>query len=105
MKKVEMVERVTYLCDICDIDITGKSRNICSICGREHCKTCHITVKGSKDGLIGICKICNEVYEKFKKQMDERYYEHDELYKHDVLEINDRWKKESLLIDNKGETK
>lgn len=100
-----MIKHVTYVCDICGEDITNKDKNICQVCGRDHCKVCHKTVKGSKDMLTGICLICSEVYEKFKKQMDERYYEHDELYKYDVLEINNRWKEESLLIDNKGETK
>lgn len=101
MKKVEMVEKTTYFCDICGVDITYEYKNFCKVCGREHCDTCHIRVKGSKGILMGICLICNEIYAKFKKQMDESYYVYDELYRQDVLEINDRWKEESLLIDNK----
>lgn len=108
MKKVEMVEKTTYLCDICGTDITRRhdtlfNNNICKICGREYCETCHTTVKGSKDMLIGICPICNDIYDKFKKEMDDCYAKYDKLYIHDANEIFDEWKKESLLINNRGD--
>ena len=103
MKKVEMVEEITYFCDICGVDITDIfSRNYCKICGREHCKVCHKTVKGSKDIPIGICPICVNLYDKFKKETDDCYFKYDKLYKHDATEIFDEWKKESLLIKNSG---
>ena len=101
MKKVARVEKVTYFCDICGVDITNEFRHICQICGRDHCKVCHKTVKGSKDMLIGICPICNDIYDKFKKEMDDCYFKYDELYKHEANEIFDKWKKESLLIKDK----
>ena len=103
MKKVEMVEETTYFCDICNADITNKYRNICQICGRDHCKVCHETVKGSKDMLIGICPICHAIYDKFKKEMDDYYTKYDELYISIANEIFDKWKKESLLIYHKGD--
>jgi hypothetical protein len=105
MKKVTMVEKVTYFCDICGFDITNEYMSVCKICGSEHCKMCHHTIKGSKDMLMGICVICYNTYDKFKKEMDDCYAKYDILYTHDVNEIFDEWKKESLLIKNKGETK
>ena len=105
MKKVVMIEEATYFCDICGVDITNKGKNICNICGREHCLGCHEVVTGSKDMLMGICPICNDIYDKFKKEMDDCYAKYDELYKHDANEIFDAWKKESLLINNKGDIK
>lgn len=98
-----MVEEVTYFCDICGVNITNKYISVCKICGRQHCKACHETVKDGKNMLMGICIICNDTYDKFKKEMDVCYFKYDELYKHDANEIFDKWKKESLLIKNKGD--
>ena len=103
MKKVAMVEKVTYFRDICGFDMTNEYRSICQICGRDHCQTCHETVKGSKNMLIGICSICNDTYAKFKKEMDDCYAKYDKLYIHEANEIFDVWKKESLLVKNNGD--
>ena len=98
-----MVEEITYFCDICNADITNEGIHICKICGREHCKICHETVKGNKDMLMGICSICYYAYDKYKKRMINYQVKYNELYEHDVTKILDEWKKESLLIKNKGD--
>ena len=103
MKRIVMTEVTTYFCDICGIDITDKCINICQICNRDHCEECHKTVKGSKDMLIGICPICVTIYDKFKEKMVNCQVKYNELYEHDVTKIFDEWKKESLLIKNKGD--
>lgn len=103
MKKVVMVEKVTFFCDICGDDTTNNGRNICQICGRDNCSGCQEVITGSKDMLIGICPICNNMYDKFKKEMNDCYFKYDELYEHDVTKILDEWKEESLLIENKGD--
>lgn len=103
MKKIEMVEKITYFCDICGFEMTNEYRATCQICGREHCRVCHETVKGIKDLLIGICLICNNTYDEFKVEIDDCYFKYDALYKHDANEIFDKWKKESLLINNKSD--
>jgi len=107
MKKIEMVEEVTYFCDICGIDITNiylaHKENICNICGREHCEDCLEVVQGHKEMLISICSTCYDTYEKFKTQMNECHRKYDGLERQEIIEIKDRWKKESLLVKNKGE--
>lgn len=101
MKKITMVEKVEYFCDLCEKNITDEQKYTCGVCDRIICSVHSESIKGWKDLWLVVCPICRPMYKKVKEQMNIDYKKHDNKHKEYCSKLYEEWKKESLTIDNK----
>lgn len=101
MKKITMVKKVEYFCDICGKNITDDSKNKCEMCGRAICNACYDSVRGWKDMWLTICPICKPMFPEVKDKMNIDYDKHDDLHKKYCGKLYTELKEKSLKIEDK----